>query len=143
MSALDAANTDIIRLGFPDGGVARHEAELAHSISACVPKGATLVAPFEFDGHPDHDAAGRAAIEASRLTGATLARYPIWAWHRGSPELWTEKRITRFVMGPRARQAKQRAVAQFNSQIADRAGGPILPGHVLDYFDRPYEVFLL
>jgi hypothetical protein len=33
------------------------------------------------DGHPDHEAVGRAARSAARRTDAILLEYPIWMWH--------------------------------------------------------------
>ena len=44
-----------------------------------------IVAPWRHDGHPDHDAAGRAAATTARRTGATLWEYPIWWWHWARP----------------------------------------------------------
>src|ERR1700760_4468701 len=56
---LELAPADIFRLGLPDGGVREREVELARSLAKCIPDGAVIVAPFEFDGHPDHDAVAR------------------------------------------------------------------------------------
>jgi LmbE family N-acetylglucosaminyl deacetylase len=43
-------------------------------------------APWRHDGHPDHDAAGRAATIASAAAGAPLLQYLVWAWHWADPE---------------------------------------------------------
>jgi LmbE family N-acetylglucosaminyl deacetylase len=143
MRVLGLATADTIRLGFPDGGIARHEVNLAQSLAACLPCGAILMAPFEFDGHPDHEACARACEVAAHATGAVLARYPIWAWHRGSPELFVAPRPVRFMLRPEIRVAKHSAIAYFRSQLDERPGGAIVPPHVLEYFQQPYEVFLL
>ena len=143
MRELEVAQTDIVRLGLPDGAVASHEIELAHSLAERIPDGAILVAPFESDGHPDHEAVGRACRAAADMGGSALAQYPIWGWYRGSPELFRQRRGVRFLLDQRARQAKFRALAQFRSQLDDRPGGPIVPAHVLEYFQRPFEIFLL
>ncbi len=45
-----------------------------------------LVAPWRHDGHPDHEAAGRAAAAAARRTGARLLEYPLWLWHHTAPD---------------------------------------------------------
>jgi LmbE family N-acetylglucosaminyl deacetylase len=142
MRELELAPADIFRLGMPDGELARREVELAKSLAQCIPEGAVMVGPFEFDGHPDHEATGRACRAAARTRGLTLVRYPIWAWHRGSPELLTERGV-RFMLDLRAREAKAAAISQFRSQIGERPGGAIVPAHVLNYFNRPYELFLL
>jgi LmbE family N-acetylglucosaminyl deacetylase len=143
MRELELAQADIFRLGMPDGELDGREVELAKSLAQCIPEGAILVAPFEFDGHPDHDAVGRACRTAARTRGFTLVRYPIWAWHRGSPELLAERRRVRLMLDSRAREAKAAAISQFRSQIGERPGGAIVPAHVLNYFRRPYELFLL
>jgi LmbE family N-acetylglucosaminyl deacetylase len=143
MRELQLAPADMICLRMPDGGLVEHEVELTQSLTERIPAGATLVAPFEFDGHPDHDAAGRACRAATLRCGAALARYPIWAWHRGGTELLSERRVVRFMLSTGAERAKRRALAHFRSQLMDRDGGAIVPPHVLAYFKRPYEVFLL
>ena len=143
MRALELAPADILRLGLPDGGLVAREVELTQALVKCIPAGVVLVAPFEFDGHPDHEAAGRACKSAAQQQGLTLVRYPIWAWHRGSAELFRERHGVRFMLDDRAQQAKRRALAEHRSQLGERPGGAIVPAHVLDYFNRPYEVFLL
>jgi LmbE family N-acetylglucosaminyl deacetylase len=143
MRELELAPAAIFRLGMPDGGLAGREVELAKSLAQCIPEGAVIVAPFEFDGHPDHDATARACRAAARMRGFTLVRYPIWAWHRGSPELFMERRCVRLMLDSRARDAKAAAISQFRSQLGERPGGAIVPAHVLEYFSRPYELFLL
>jgi LmbE family N-acetylglucosaminyl deacetylase len=143
MRRLELAPADIFRLGLPDGGVAAHEIELTESLMECIPDGAVIVAPFEFDGHPDHEAVARACRSVARHGGFTLVRYPIWAWHRGSAELFEERGRVRFMLDDRAREAKRRALSEHRSQLEDRPGGAIVPAHVLDYFSQSYEVFLL
>ena len=143
MRELELAPSDIFRLGLPDGAVATHEVELARSLAKCIPDGAIIVAPFEFDGHADHEAVARACRTAAEERGLTLIRYPIWAWHRGSAELFMESHSVRFLLDPPAQAAKRKAIAEHRSQIGERPGGAILPGHVLRYFHQPYEVFLL
>ena len=70
-------------------------------------------------------------------------RYPIWGWYRGARELFRERGGVRYLLDQVARQAKLRALAEFRSQLGDRPGGAIVPAHVLKYFQRPYEMFLL
>jgi LmbE family N-acetylglucosaminyl deacetylase len=143
MRELELAPADIFRLGLPDGQLSACEVELEQSLARCIPDGAVIVGPFEFDGHPDHEAVARACKKAARERGFTLVRYPIWAWHRGSAELFMEGHAVRFVLNDRARAAKRRAVSQFRSQLEDRPGGAIVPAQVRACFDQPYEVFLL
>lgn len=143
MRELELAPADIFRLGFPDGGLREHEVELRRALAKCLPDGVVIVAPFEFDGHPDHEAVARACRAVAEERGLTLVRYPIWAWHRGSAELFMERHSVRLILSERVRAAKRKAIAEHRSQLGDRPGGAILPVHVLDYFYQPYEVFLL
>jgi LmbE family N-acetylglucosaminyl deacetylase len=141
--ALGCLDVEHIRLEIRDGAVALREDELSRAVASHVSNDAILIAPFEFDGHPDHEATGRACISAAHAGGCALARYPIWAWHCGSQELFAQSQPRRFLLSPAAQSAKSRAFANFRSQLADRPGGAIVPSHVLEYFTRPYEVFLL
>lgn len=143
MRALGLAQTDIFRLGLPDGDLRNCEVELVKSLAQCLPDGAIIVSPFEYDGHPDHEAAARACRTAAGVRGLRLVRYPIWAWERRVPELFMERRAVRFVLDARARDAKLNAVSQFRSQIGERPGGAIVPPHVREYLSGPCEVFLL
>src|ERR1700730_10083820 len=113
MRRLGLAQTDIFRLGMPDGALASREVELAQALAKCMPDGAIMVAPFEYDGHPDHEAAGRGCRTAARMRGLRIVRYPIWAWDRTPSRLLMERAPVRFVLGPRAQQAKLDAVLQF------------------------------
>jgi LmbE family N-acetylglucosaminyl deacetylase len=80
---------DPIRLGMPDGELAAHEPELTDRISsvlADLPTGSWCATTWRGDGHPDHEAVGRAAASAASATGATLVEYPVWMWHWARPD---------------------------------------------------------
>jgi hypothetical protein len=53
-------------LSLPDGELGAHEQRIADTIRELLQPQSLLVAPFELDGHPDHDTAGRAALIAVR-----------------------------------------------------------------------------
>ena len=118
------------------------EKKLAQLLAGLVPAEATLIGPFELDGHPDHEATGRACLIAARECGVRMGRYPIWAWYRDAAELRSQRMARRFVLSSQAQCAKKQAIAQFHSQTVERPGGAIVPSHVLEYFYRPYEIFL-
>lgn len=130
------------RLGLPDGGAADLEAPVA-----ALEPGQVLVGPWAGDGHPDHEAVGRGCAAAAARTGATLVRYPVWAWHWAGPGdarvPWDD--AARLELPPAVRAAKLRALAEFGSQT--RALGPrpedlpVLPPAVLARFTRPFETF--
>lgn len=143
MARLGISADRIVRLGLPDGHVSEHESHLEHVLTTLGESFGALIAPFELDGHPDHDAAGRAAARAAAALGRPLGRYPIWAWHQGSTTLRSADSAVRVSFDETARRAKEHAINQFHSQLGKRAGGAIVPEHVLDYFRRDHEVFLL
>jgi LmbE family N-acetylglucosaminyl deacetylase len=138
----------VLRLGLPDGGVAVHTATLAARLCSLLAPEVLCVAPWEHDGHPDHDAVAESAIQACAASGATLLRFLIWTWHwatPGDPRVpWTCAR--QLPLSPTEANSKQMAIAAFASQIAplsDRPGDEtILPPAVVAYFQRSHEVFL-
>jgi LmbE family N-acetylglucosaminyl deacetylase len=130
-------------LSIPDGKVDRNRATLSDAIDRRLSRNAVLVAPYESDGHPDHDATGEVCCEIARLRNVTLWRYPIWVWHHASPEQFAGQPLGRFVLDEATKEAKAQAMSCFTSQMRPLARVPIVPGHVLQYFTRPYEVFLL
>lgn len=143
LRTLSAERTDIIRLGIPDGRVAEHRTSLADALSSLASQDSLIVAPFERDGHPDHEAVGEVARQIACEQGFSLATYPIWAWHQATPEVFAGRSIARLSLSAAARAAKRDALRCYTSQLRERPGGPIVPPHVLAYFDRPYEAFLL
>ena len=105
-----------------------------------------LAAPWRRDGHPDHDAAGRAAAEAARRTGARLVEYPIRAWQDRSPDHAPWRAMRRLELTAEARRAKEQAIAAHVSQVcpdATRLGSPVLPEGVLAHFAGAMEHFVV
>ena len=130
------------RLGMPDGNVVSHESSLERAIKTRLPADATLIAPFERDGHPDHEAVARVCIALARRRGLSVLRYPIWAWHHSSPGAWRHAEFVRFDLSAEAQLAKSRAIRCFASQLDATSSHAVMPAHVLGYFSRPYEAFL-
>lgn len=131
------------RLALPDGGAAGLEQPVLEALEPA--RGSWLLGPWEHDGHPDHDAVGRACRRAATSGGARLLAYPVWAWHwasPGDPRLpWS--RALRVDLPAAVRRAKRRAVDAFQTQV--RAAGPrpedapVLPPALLSRFDRARE----
>lgn len=147
MQALGMDATHVTALGLPDGGIAAHETELVSHLVARLSPGAAVVAPWVHDAHPDHEAAGRAAREAAARAGARFLQYPVWAWHWLDPAAsaapWPNAQ--RIVLDADAQARKQRAMAAFATQTGEVPGldcDPVLPGHVLARFRRPFEVLI-
>ncbi|WP_216693951.1 PIG-L deacetylase family protein [Dietzia psychralcaliphila] len=130
-----------VRLGLPDGRVREHRARLADALVGAVgdPGHDTLVlTTWRGDGHPDHEASGRAAADACAATGARLVEYPVWTWHwapPGDPRVpWGRRR--RVVLTDVELAAKRAAVAEFVTQVAPLSALPgdeaILPDWIVD-----------
>jgi LmbE family N-acetylglucosaminyl deacetylase len=133
----------IIQLGIPDGRVEQSRTALAQALNILVSQHCLLVGPFEWDGHTDHNATGAVTRQIALKHGLTQAAYPIWAWHQAAPGIFSGRPIVGLRLSPEARVAKQNAIRCYTSQLGERPGGPIVPPHVLTYFDRPYEAFVL
>jgi LmbE family N-acetylglucosaminyl deacetylase len=140
------AEWTVHRLGQPDGHI--DEAALAARLRTLLTPGRWCLATWRGDGHPDHEAVGRAAARACRESGARLLEYPVWMWHWARPDddrvPW--HRAHRIELTAAARRAKASAVAAFVSQIEPLGPGPgdapILPPGALARFDRHYETVL-
>lgn len=150
-SALDrlgiAAATVVHRLELPDGRVAQWQAALEARLTPLVAGMSWVLAPWSDDGHPDHEACGRAATAVVARSGRGRIRFfPVWAWQwaaPGSPEARTmlaSAELCELSLG--AVHAKRIALGAFTSQRAGVLGPAILPPHVLDRFARPFEVLL-
>jgi LmbE family N-acetylglucosaminyl deacetylase len=126
-----------IRLQLPDGELASHEPQLTDRIATLLadrPTGGWCAATWRGDGHPDHEAVGRAAANAATATGARLVEYPVWMWHWARPAdpavPW--QRARRIVLTDRACHAKESAVQCFPSQTQPTtSGAAVLPPDVV------------
>ncbi len=137
------------RLGLPDGDVARQVPQLELLLAELLRPGMHCLATWAADGHPDHEAVGRAATAACRRSGAVLVEYPVWMWHWASPDdravPWHRARV--LALPPEVHRAKRRAVAEFASQISplsdDPADAAVLPPFVLERLVRDHETVLV
>jgi LmbE family N-acetylglucosaminyl deacetylase len=134
-----------VYLGLPDSGIAGRYRELVSVLRTLHRPGDLWLAPFRGDGHPDHEACGRAAAEVA----GELVELPIWAWHWAIPEdvrvPWDRARAVALPGDVVA--AKAAAIAEFRTQVGaigpEPADGPVLPERVLDHFRRDTEVVLV
>lgn len=141
--AVLGASPRIDRLALPDGAVAQHAGVLEQVLRQRLAPDDLVLAPWQLDGHPDHDATGRAAMAACATSGARLLRYPVWAWHWLEPEARSAPfRGFRLRLDAHALAHKQEAIGCFTSQLAPDGPMPILPARVLERFIRPFEVYL-
>jgi LmbE family N-acetylglucosaminyl deacetylase len=127
-----------VRLGLPDGQLADHEDGLAESLvdilEGAAP-GTWCAATWRGDGHPDHEAVGRAAATACAHTGSPLLEYPVWMWHWATPAdpavPWD--RAYSVPLSVRALDRKRLAAQCFRSQLEPigASAAPMLPAFVL------------
>jgi LmbE family N-acetylglucosaminyl deacetylase len=143
LRVLAPVHVSIRRVGIPDGDVASHLNRLRHALQTVLDETTTLVAPYEFDGHPDHEATGRVCLEMARAAQVPLARYPIWAWHLRTARMLADLPWGKYPLNADTQRAKARAIDCFASQIRPPSGDPILPANFLQYFSRPYEAFIV
>lgn len=141
--ALGIERDAIIRLELPDSAVTESEAALTNRIEACINSDTLLVAPWERDPHPDHEACGRAAATAATRTGATLISYFFWTWHRFRPECLNELQLGRLALSTDARLRRAKALTFHYSQLHRKNGPPILPELFLAPARRPFETFVI
>jgi LmbE family N-acetylglucosaminyl deacetylase len=146
LDLLGASGIEVVRLRFPDTGLAACEEQLSAMLAEqCAGLGVCL-APWEADAHADHEAAGRAARRAGRLTGAQVLTYPIWMWHWARPGdrrvPW--HRACQVRLPAEVAVRKRAAIGVFASQLADRGpdAGPVLPAGIVAHFTRSEEVLL-
>jgi LmbE family N-acetylglucosaminyl deacetylase len=135
-----------VRLQVPDGRLAENEDHVAGRVGDLLQPGDWCVATWDRDGHPDHEAVGRAGAVAAHSAGARLLTYPVWTWHWAEPDRpelpWSTARRLPLSLGARSR--KSGAVSCYRSQtepLGPAAGdAAIVPPSDLAHFERPFEV---
>ncbi len=143
-----APEAPLVFLGATDGQVAEVEAEVTSSLVDLIGDGRStlLVAPWRHDGHTDHEAAGRAAAAAALRTGARLAEYPVWMWHKDRPDQAPWSRMHRVDLSPQVSQRKWLAIHAHASQVRPLSSHPedgaMLPERVLAHFRTAVEHFV-
>ncbi len=138
----------VIHLGFGDGALAQAASAIDEVLDTHLRDGDLVLVTWRRDGHPDHEAAAKVAIEVTRRRGIRLVQYPVWAWHWARPQdaLFTVLDAVRLELPAPAAQAKRQALECFSTQLGQcdpPVRAPILPSHVLERFQRSYEVFII
>lgn len=143
LARLGVGTESVLRFGLTDSSVGAREAELVERLMERMTPESCIVAPWEGDFHPDHEACGRAAAEAAGRTGARLISYFFWTWHRGTPETVAGLNLAMFPLDEGLLRAKTEALACHRSQLERVGGGPVLPPELLGPAHRAFEVFLV
>lgn len=107
----------------------------------------TILAPWLYDPHGDHEAAQFMARSVGNMIDAPVLSYPVWGWllpdNSKLPDLtlqgWrldiTHNMVTK-------RRAIVAHASQYTDLIRDDPDGFRLPADLLTVFEAPYEVFL-
>lgn len=144
-----APDAEVTLLGLPDGELAEHGAELVAALDRIAADCTHLVTPWERDGHPDHDACGRAGAAVARRRRLRHWQYPVWAWHWADPDAGDlpEEAMRGFPLDEVVRAAKARALDCHTSQhrpLSEAEGDePILGAEMQRHFRRNVEVFVV
>ena len=139
--------TRIARLRFADGKLAQDESDLVLALSGMVEPGDLVLTTWWKDGHPDHEACGRAIRKVCRRAQTRSAFFPVWSWNWARPgrcDLPLERAV-RVPLTPMARLAKRCALSCFETQRTrdpDVADTPILSNDTIAYFERAFETFI-
>ncbi|MGZ9668447.1 PIG-L deacetylase family protein [Pseudomonas sp. GNP014] len=137
-----------LRGGFTDTLVAAQEQALSAFIESHLRADDVLFTTWREDGHSDHEAVGRASVDAARRVGATCHELPVWTWHWAAPEdagvPWNRAR--KILLTPAEVARKRHAVHAFASQLEgdpDAGLAPVLAPYVIDRLLQPFEVVFL
>jgi LmbE family N-acetylglucosaminyl deacetylase len=133
----------VVWLGLPDSGLADCRDELTTLLTPLLEDAEICLMPWPEDPHPDHQAAGKAALEAAPIT-AHCWSYPIWLWHWMRPGdgkiPWAH--AFRYRSTEAQRRRKTEGIADFVSQLKPGPAGeePILSPDMLTHFQRDHEI---
>lgn len=141
-----APHASVEQRGHPDGGLTDLEDALAAELVLRCGPDTLVVAPAPDDGHPDHDALGRAAARAAEDAGCALASYLVWRWHHSTPDdlAWDRVHVVEPAL-PDLR-TRRKAVATHRSQVLPLGpcpgDAPVVTVPVLRRAARIVEVLL-
>ncbi|MHA6493124.1 PIG-L deacetylase family protein [Pseudomonas borbori] len=133
--------------GFPDSALADYEDELKRFLLNYLLPSDVVFSSWREDGHSDHEAVGRATLQACREIGALFHEVPICAWHWADPEdsriPW--HRARKVHLAPRVQARKRHAIQAFASQLyPDEASGQAnLTPPILERLQQPFEIVFL
>jgi LmbE family N-acetylglucosaminyl deacetylase len=132
----------IHRLRLPDRDVSDYEDQLVELLLPLITADMHLVAPWQRDFHPDHEAVGRAAARAAQLKNLPITYYLFWTWHRGKPGMLDGLPVTKLPLPEAALKSKLHALQAYVSQLERGDGQPILSPELLVPAQRSFEVYI-
>ena len=147
LQRLGLQGASLVRCGFPDGRVERCGHALTQRLVGLLRATDVVMVSWRLDGHPDHDAAGRAAASACAAVGCRLVEVPIWMWHWAAPddERVPWQRLAALPLEPLSWLRKQAALGAHASQLTARSAvlGPVLDMAICARARRACEYFFV
>ena len=132
-----------VRLGLADGRLSEQVETLTREIAARADDATLVVSTWRHDGHPDHEAVGRAAAAVAADRGLRHLEAPIWAWAWTAPEDLPWTLVSRHRCSTAAVRRKAEAMTAYRSQTQALSDDPhdaaVVPDDVLEHFRRPWE----
>lgn len=147
LERLGLTRADIVRLALPDGHLTEHMAPLRNALLKLLQPHDVLISTWPHDGHPDHEACGRAARMACQTVGCTFIAAPVWMWHWAAPAdprvPWT--RLRALPLSAAIVAHKLSALAAHRSQLAARDGDaePVLGSAIRARAAWPCEYYFV
>lgn len=129
----------MVRLGLPDGSVARHERDLVGCLGALVTKGDLVVGPSPQDWHPDHEACGRATAVVARALGCRVLGSLFWA-HSHPERLAASAKLVRLPLSDDERRLRRHAVLAHVSQL--RPDAAVVGAESMRHLERSAEYYV-
>ncbi|MCW2541819.1 MAG: acetylglucosaminylphosphatidylinositol deacetylase [Frankiales bacterium] len=146
LAVLGIPADQLVRLGLPDGGLVRRQAEVSRALVSHIDRRDVVVTPWRYDGHPDHEIVAHAVLDVLDITAAAHLEVPIWGLHWARPEqrVLPWHRAHRLPLDAETQKLKAAAVDCFGSQLApDETTGrdAVLPTWALDRLVTDCEVY--
>jgi LmbE family N-acetylglucosaminyl deacetylase len=143
-----ASEARLVVCRLPDGRLSEHLGTIVAAVVDAIGAAGsrTLVAaPWRGDGHPDHEAAGRAASIAAQRTDARAVEYPVWLWHWGTGSSVPWAHATVLPLDAVTHRSKSQALAVHRTQLAPLSDEPgdeqLLSPEFVTHFLRHHETF--
>jgi LmbE family N-acetylglucosaminyl deacetylase len=108
----------------------------------------SILAPWRYDPHCDHEAAALAAASTAAIMAVRHVAYPVWGWTL-PPDTPVPTPVTAgwrldvAAFLPAKRRAIQSHQTQYGELITDDPAGFKLPQALLSVFDSPSETFVV
>ncbi|GGB87910.1 hypothetical protein N798_07235 [Knoellia flava TL1] len=154
--AVLAPGARLLHAALPDGGLAPRHDDVVRAVRDLLDDRTLVLAPWTADGHPDHDAAGRAAADAVAVAvaeappggpGPGLAHYLVWFWHWSEPDDLPWEAVLVVDGSLAGVQRASRAVEAHHTQVAALSPRPgderLLTDEVLAPSRRGFTTLLL